>query len=45
METLFIPLSLLAGGLLTVQAGANGPLAKAVASRLLEKLMSARAAA
>lgn len=32
MESLFIPLSLIAGGLLTVQAGANGQLAKAVAS-------------
>lgn len=32
METLFIPLSLLAGGLLTVQAGANAQLARAVAS-------------
>lgn len=32
MESLFIPLALVAGGLLTVQAGANAQLAKAVAS-------------
>jgi transporter family-2 protein len=34
METLFVPLSLLAGGLLAVQAGANTQLAKATASPL-----------
>ncbi|WP_343714681.1 DMT family transporter [Inquilinus sp.] len=32
METLFIPISLLAGGLLAVQAGANAQLAKATGS-------------
>lgn len=32
METLFVPLSLLAGGLLAVQAGANTQLSKATAS-------------
>jgi transporter family-2 protein len=32
METLFVPLSLLAGGLLAVQAGANAQLSKAVGS-------------
>ena len=32
METLFIPISLLAGGLLAVQAGANAQLSKAVGS-------------
>jgi bacterial/archaeal transporter family-2 protein len=32
METLFVPLALLAGGLLPVQAGANAQLSKSVAS-------------
>src|SRR3954471_11751052 len=32
METLFVPISLLAGGLLAVQAGANAQLAKATGS-------------
>jgi len=32
METLFVPLSLLAGGLLAVQAGANAQLSKAIGS-------------
>lgn len=34
METLFVPLSLLAGGLLAVQAGANAQLSKVVGSPL-----------
>jgi uncharacterized membrane protein YdcZ (DUF606 family) len=32
METIFIPLALLAGGLLPIQAGANAQLSKSVAS-------------
>ena len=32
METLFVPLSLFAGGLLAVQAGANAQLSKAIGS-------------
>src|SRR3954470_15242899 len=32
METLFVPLALVAGGLLAVQAGANAQLSKAVGS-------------
>src|SRR5262245_51371081 len=34
METLFVPLSLAAGGLLAVQAGANAQLSKATGSPL-----------
>ena len=32
METIFVPLALLAGGLLPIQAGANAQLSKSVAS-------------